>query len=46
MDGLAGLITVEGGNFTTIRNLAENILKTRTVDCLASLYGQNILMDG
>jgi glycerol-3-phosphate dehydrogenase len=27
-DGLAGLITVEGGKYTTSRNLAENVLKT------------------
>lgn len=27
-DGLQGLITVEGGKYTTSRNLAENVLKT------------------
>jgi glycerol-3-phosphate dehydrogenase len=27
-DGLEGLITVEGGKYTTSRNLAENVLKT------------------
>jgi glycerol-3-phosphate dehydrogenase len=27
-DGLAGMITVEGGKYTTSRNLAENVLKT------------------
>lgn len=27
-DGLSGLITVEGGKYTTSRNLAENVLKT------------------
>jgi glycerol-3-phosphate dehydrogenase len=27
-DGLPGLITVEGGKYTTSRNLAENVLKT------------------
>jgi glycerol-3-phosphate dehydrogenase len=27
-EGLAGLITVEGGKYTTSRNLAENVLKT------------------
>ncbi len=26
-DGLPGLITVEGGKYTTIRNLAENVMK-------------------
>jgi glycerol-3-phosphate dehydrogenase len=28
IDGLPGLITVEGGKYTTSRNLAENVLKT------------------
>jgi glycerol-3-phosphate dehydrogenase len=28
IDGLQGLITVEGGKYTTSRNLAENVLKT------------------
>ncbi len=27
-DGLAGMLTVEGGKYTTSRNLAENVLKT------------------
>ncbi|MFZ5858963.1 MAG: FAD-dependent oxidoreductase, partial [Chloroflexota bacterium] len=27
-DGLSGLLTVEGGKYTTSRNLAENVLKT------------------
>ncbi len=27
-DGLPGLVTVEGGKYTTSRNLAENVLKT------------------
>ena len=27
-DGLQGLVTVEGGKYTTSRNLAENVLKT------------------
>jgi glycerol-3-phosphate dehydrogenase len=27
-DGLAGLITVEGGKYTTSRNLAENVMRT------------------
>ncbi len=28
IDGLQGLVTVEGGKYTTSRNLAENVLKT------------------
>jgi glycerol-3-phosphate dehydrogenase len=28
LEGLAGLVTVEGGKYTTSRNLAENVLKT------------------